>query len=101
MTFNEWWEKTRPTNITKIDAEIIWNAAQKEQCDNSNFWQKNSINSAAEAKYYQNELEKAHALIGRIVHQLSERWDSVNLTKYFPTNNLHKDKTINNPEGKK
>ena len=52
-----------------------------------------------EAEYYREELVKAHTLIGRITHQLSERWDSVNLTKYYPTDNLHKKRNIKNPKG--
>lgn len=54
---------------------------------------------AKQSKYYQTELAKAHELLGRIIHQTSERWDSVRLTKYFPTNNLHGKRTIANPEG--
>ena len=55
--------------------------------------------SDSEAKYYQTELAKAHEILGRTIHQLSERWDSVRLTKYYPTNNLHGKRTIKNPEG--
>ena len=54
-----------------------------------------------EAKYYQTELAKAHELLGRVIHQLSERWDSVNITKYYPTDNLWRQRNINNPTGKK
>ena len=43
--------------------------------------------SQAEADYYQEELRKAHELLGRIIHQTSERWDSVHLTKYHLTDN--------------
>ena len=53
------------------------------------------------AAYYRNELEKAHTLIGRITQQLSERWDSVRVTKHFPTDNLHNKRTITNPTGSK
>lgn len=53
----------------------------------------------SEARYYQEELVKAHALLGRVVHQLSERWDTVNLTKYYPTDNLHHRRTVGNPKG--
>jgi len=49
--------------------------------------------------YYQDELAKAHELLGRIVHQTSERWDSVRLTKYFPTNNLYNRRKNDNPKG--
>lgn len=58
-------------------------------------------NDRAEADYYQAELAKAHALLGRVIHQTSERWDSVNLTKYYPTDNLHGRRSITNPKGDK
>ena len=64
------------------------------------YWESQAKILRKESKYYQLELEKAHALIGRIIHQLSERWDTVNLTKYYPTDNLYHRRTINNPEGK-
>ncbi len=54
-----------------------------------------------QSDYYQTELEKAHALLGRVIHQTSERWDSVHLTKYYPTDNLHNKRNINNPKGTK
>ena len=63
-------------------------------------WEEMVIKHSAEIKYYQEELNKAHALLGRIVHQCSERWDTVRLTKYFPTDNLHNKRTVQNPEGK-
>jgi len=53
-----------------------------------------------QADYYQTELAKSHELLGRIVHQTSERWDSVQLTKFYPTDNLHGKRTLNNPSGK-
>lgn len=58
----------------------------------------NSFNDRA--KYYQQELTKAHELLGRVIHQLSERWDTVNLTKYFPTDNLWHKRHGSNPTGK-
>ena len=51
--------------------------------------------------YYQTELAKSHAILGRVIHQHAERWDSVNLTQYFPTNNLWRRKTVGNPKGEK
>ena len=54
----------------------------------------------AHSDYYQQQLVDAHALLGRVIHQTSERWDSVRLTKYYPTDNLHGRRTINNPKGK-
>ena len=52
------------------------------------------------SSYYQTELAKSHELLGRILHQTSERWDTVRLTKYYPTDNLHNKRTIKNPLGK-
>ena len=49
--------------------------------------------------YYRDELVKAHALIGRITQQLAERWDSVRLTEFFPTDNLHGKRTVSDPGG--
>lgn len=54
---------------------------------------------AAESNYYKDELTKAHEILGRVIHQLSERWDSVRLTKFYPTNNLHNKRSIKNPKG--
>ncbi len=52
-----------------------------------------------EADYYREQLSKAHEILGRVTHQLSERWGSVNLTEYFPTDNLHNKRSSRNPEG--
>lgn len=53
-----------------------------------------------EANYYREQLNRAHGILGRVVHQLSERWDSVNLTEYFPTDNLHRKRSFDNPSGR-
>ena len=55
----------------------------------------------ASSDYYQTELAEAHELLGRVIHQLSLRWDSVRLTKYFPTNNLTGKRSIVNPKGER
>lgn len=55
----------------------------------------------SEVDYYRKELAKAHELLGRVTHQLSERWDSVRLTQFYPTDNLHGKRTLNNPTGSK
>ncbi len=39
------------------------------------------------SRYYKEELAKAHALLGRILHQHSEKMASVNLNENFPTDN--------------
>ena len=65
------------------------------------YWEESAKEAKIESNYYQAELEKAHTLIGRIIHQFSERWDSVNITKFFPTDNLHHRRTVGNPKGNK
>lgn len=62
-------------------------------------WEQRAKTAQSEADYYQAELAKAHTLLGRVIHQLSERWDTVNLTKYYPTDNLHRFRTVGNPTG--
>lgn len=57
--------------------------------------------SHSEADYYRVQLAKSHEILGRVVHQLSERWDTVNLTEYYPTDNLSHKRTIGNPTGNK
>jgi len=65
------------------------------------YWEKQFREKEAESNYYQDELVKAHTLLGRVIHQLSERWDSVNLTKYYPTDNLWGKRTVGNSKGEK
>ena len=72
----------------------------KREIERCNFWEKRAKIAQADADYYQIELQKAHELLGRVLHQLSERWDSVRLTKYHPTDNLHGKRTLENPSGK-
>ncbi len=57
--------------------------------------------SHSEADYYRVQLAKSHEILGRVIHQLSERWDTVNLTEYYPSDNLHHKRTIGNPTGNK
>lgn len=52
-----------------------------------------------EVNYYRTELAKAHEILGRVIHQTSERWASVRLTKYYPTDNLYGKRNIENPKG--
>lgn len=52
-----------------------------------------------EARYYRKQLAKAHEILGRVIHQTSQRWDSVRITEYFPTDNLNNKRSINNPGG--
>jgi len=63
------------------------------------FWENAAKHAQAEAIYYREQLAKAHELLGRIIHQTSERWDSVRLTQYYPTDNLHGKRTVSNPAG--
>lgn len=51
------------------------------------------------ASYYQTELARAHEILGRVIHQTSERWDTVRLTKFYPTDNLHNKRSLYNPTG--
>ena len=53
-----------------------------------------------ESKYYRAQLSKSHEILGRVIHQASERWDSVNLTEFFPTDNLHGKRSGSNPTGR-
>ncbi len=63
------------------------------------FWEKTAKGYESQTNYYRVQLSHAHALLGRVIHQLSHRWDSVRLNEYFPTANLHGKRTFNNPEG--
>ena len=56
--------------------------------ERAHYWEDTATKYRRESEYYRAELAKAHALLGRVLHQASERWDSVNITEYFPTNNL-------------
>ena len=73
---------------------------EKEEETRAIFWEKRAQIAQADSDYYQENLCKAHELLGRVIHQFSERWDSVRLTKYHPTDNLHGKRTVNNPSGK-
>lgn len=53
----------------------------------------------ASAEYYRKQLVDAHALIGRLLHQISEFRDSVNLTQYYPTENINHKRSVINPNG--
>ena len=68
--------------------------------DRAIWWENTAKRHRDEADYYRAELVKAHALLGRVVHQFSERWDTVNITEFYPTDNLHRNRTTNNPSGK-
>ena len=61
----------------------------------------NCINLREEVDYYRKELAKSHEILGRTMHQLSERWDTVRLTEYYPTDNLSNKRSITNPSGSK
>lgn len=64
-------------------------------------WEEEYRQTREEANYYRKQLAKSHELLGRMIHQLSERWDHVNLTEYFPTDNLFGKRKSGNPTGKK
>ena len=65
------------------------------------FWESSAIKYRESSDYYRQELTNAHALLGRVIHQLSELYDSVNLTAHFPTDNRNRRRGIQNPKGRK
>lgn len=67
--------------------------------ENRDFWQRTANKSLDAESYYRDQLAAAHELLGRVIHQTSERWDSVNISRHFPTDNLHRKRTANNPSG--
>lgn len=69
--------------------------------ERAQFWEKTSREYESEANYYREQLTDAHTLLGRVIHQLSERWDSVNLSQYFPTDNLNRRRRVGNAAGEK
>ena len=74
---------------------------KKDDSERVMFWEKQSREHEKAAAYYREQLSDAHALLGRVIHQLSERWDSVNLTEYFPTDNLDRRRRVGNAAGAK
>lgn len=67
--------------------------------ERAQWWERKYREKETESNYYQQQLVDAHAILGRVVHQLSERWGSVNLTEYFPTDNLHHKRGVGNAAG--
>lgn len=53
---------------------------EEERCS---FWEKRASETNKKYEVKLKELEEAHALIGRLTHQLSKRWDTAPLTKYM------------------
>ena len=47
------------------------------------YFEKKVTEYQKEGDRYRKLLSEAHALIGRIIHQLSKRWDSAPLTEYM------------------
>jgi len=85
-------------NSNRVEPQVI---AKTREAERLEYWEKTAKEYKAESIYYQEQLEKAHTILGRVIHQLSERWDTVNLTKYFPTDNLHRNKRVGNPTGER
>ena len=75
--------------------------SKKELYEAWMYWQKSAKTAIAATDYYREQLAKAHEVLGRVIHQTSHRWDSVHLTEYYPTDNLHGLRTAENPSGKK
>ncbi len=86
---------TKGIEIDELKASLL---AENNRCLR---WEERAKTAQESSDYDQQQLVVAHALVGRITHQLSERWDSVNLTKYHPTDNLHRFRTVSTPAGKK
>jgi len=87
--------------MENVEKPFYKRMSKKKLYESWHYWEESAKQSSAEAKYYRNQLSKAHEVLGRVIHQLSERWDSVNLTEYYPTDNLWRKRTSNNPTGKK
>ena len=85
-------------NSNRVEPQVIAKTPEAERLE---YWERTAKEYKAESNYYQAELEKAHTILGRVIHQLSERWDTVNLTKYFPTDNLWRKRRVGNPTGEK
>lgn len=64
------------------------------------YWENRAKDESEASEYYREQLAQAHELLGRVVHQTSERWDCVNLTRHFPTDNLSRKRSVSNPSGK-
>lgn len=71
----------------------------KELQQNRDYWERRALDAMAATEYYREQLSAAHELLGRVIHQTSERWGSVNLSRHFPTDNLHHKRTHTNPSG--
>ena len=76
------------------------NSALEREKRAHKFWKRSSAHNGQQVIYYRDELAKAHALLGRVVHQASERWDALNLSRYFPTDNPNGRRSPRNPAGK-
>lgn len=72
---------------------------KKELYDKWISWEKRAKTHSAAEGYYQTQLAKAHEILGRVIHQTSERWDNINLSQFYPTDNLHGKRTVKNPTG--
>ena len=46
------------------------------------FWNKEALRQTEEVKWYKEELATAQEILGRVVIQFSERWDTITLTNY-------------------
>lgn len=55
----------------------------KKESERCLFFEKSSKEYADKYNEKMDELEEAHAIIGRLTHQLSKRWDVAPLTKYM------------------
>jgi hypothetical protein len=53
------------------------------ETERASFWEKRARENDNKAKFYQEKLLDAHALLGRILQQFSERWDIVTLSEFI------------------
>jgi ppGpp synthetase/RelA/SpoT-type nucleotidyltranferase len=55
----------------------------EKETERCRFWEETAKRYEKDANRYQKQLEEAHALIGRLIHQLSKRWDTAPLSKFM------------------
>ena len=68
------------------DARLSYEELKEElrkESERCSFWEKRTKESDKKYETKLKELEEAHAIIGRLTHQLSKRWDTAPLTKYM------------------
>lgn len=54
----------------------------KELQDTLTFWHKRAKELEEELKFYKDETAQTQEILGRVISQYSEKWDTVKLTNY-------------------